>query len=94
MRFFACIYRMKEITARQLHEHTDAMLDLAERGRVLNVIRDGRPVAVLVPANAAVDLAWDEILVEVRQARLERAQTRPNPILAERRKRQHFNHAR
>jgi len=78
---------MTEITSKQLHEQTAAMLDRAKGGQRMKVIRNGQPAAWLVPASEEVDPSWDEIMVEVRKARVKGAQTRPNPILAERKKR-------
>jgi len=51
------------------------------------VIRNGRTAAWLIPANEEMDPAWDEIMAEVRKIRAKGGPTRPNPILAERRKR-------
>ena len=78
---------MIEITSKQLHEQTAAMLDRAKGGQRMKVIRNGQPAAWLVPASEEVDPSWDEIMAEVRKARLTRAPTRSNPVLAERRKR-------
>jgi antitoxin (DNA-binding transcriptional repressor) of toxin-antitoxin stability system len=78
---------MMEITSKQLHEQTAAMLDRAKRGQRMRVLRNGKPDALLVPADEAIDPSWDEIMADVRKARAKGGPTRPNPILAERRKR-------
>ena len=78
---------MTEITSKQLHEQTAAMLDRAKGGQRMKVIRNGHAAAWLIPANEEIDPAWDEIMAEVRKARAKGAPTRPNPILAERKKR-------
>ncbi len=45
--------------------------------------------ALLVPATDQVDPPWDEIMAEVRKARAQDKPPRPNPILAERKKRRY-----
>jgi antitoxin (DNA-binding transcriptional repressor) of toxin-antitoxin stability system len=78
---------MTEITSKQLHEQTATMLDRAKGGQRMKIIRNGRPAALLIPADEEIDPPWDEIMAEVRKARARGGPTRPNPILAERRKR-------
>ena len=85
---------MTETTSKQLHEQTAAMLDRAKGGQRMKVIRNGQAAAWLVPASEEVDPSWDEIMVDVRKARLKGAQTRPNPILAERKQRHYAARAR
>jgi antitoxin (DNA-binding transcriptional repressor) of toxin-antitoxin stability system len=80
---------MAEITSKQLHEQTAAMLDRAKGGQRMKVIRNGRPAAWLIPANEEIDPPWHEIMAEVRKARAKGGPTCPNPILAERRKRRY-----
>jgi len=77
---------MTEITSKQLHEQT-ATIDRAKGGQRMKIIRNGRPAALLIPADEEIDPPWDEIMAEVRKARARGGPTRPNPILAERRKR-------
>ncbi len=77
---------MPEITSKQLHEQTEAMLERVKHGQRIKVIRNGRPVAWLVPVSEEIDPAWDEIMAEVRMARKKNGPTRVNPILAERKK--------
>ena len=78
---------MMEITSKQLHEQTATMLNRAGSGQRIRVIRNGRPTALLIPANEEIDPSWDEIMAEVRKARAQGHPARPNPILAERKKR-------
>ena len=82
---------MTEVTSKRLHEQTGAVLDMVGRGQRVRVIRNGKPAAVIVPANEKVDPSWGEIMADVweaaRKSRAERALTRPNPIIEERRKR-------
>jgi antitoxin (DNA-binding transcriptional repressor) of toxin-antitoxin stability system len=78
---------MTEITSKQLHEQTAAMLDRAKSGQRMKVIRNGRPAALLIPVTEEIDPSWDEIMAEVRKARAKGGRTRRNPVLAERRKR-------
>ena len=78
---------MHDITLKTLHENTSQCLDRVKRGERFRVLRNGKPGALLVPMDEAVDPSWDVIMAEVRAARKETGPTRPNPILAERRKR-------
>jgi antitoxin (DNA-binding transcriptional repressor) of toxin-antitoxin stability system len=75
---------MTEISSKQLHEQTAAMLDRAKSGQRMKVIRNRRPAAWLIPATEEIDPAWGEIMAEVRKARGKDGPTRPNPILAKR----------
>lgn len=85
---------MTEISSKQLHEQTAAMLDRAKGGQRMKVIRNGRPAAWLIPATEEIDPTWEEIMVEVRKARGKDGPTRPNPILAERKKRHYATRVR
>jgi antitoxin (DNA-binding transcriptional repressor) of toxin-antitoxin stability system len=86
------IHSMTEITSKQLHEQTAAMLDRAKGGQRMKVLRNGKPDALLVPADEEIDPSWDEIMAEVRAAReaiqKKGISPRPNPVLEERRRRQ------
>jgi antitoxin (DNA-binding transcriptional repressor) of toxin-antitoxin stability system len=75
------------ITSKELHEQTAAVLDRVKQGQRFRVLRGGEADALLVPATDQVDPPWDEIMAEVRRARVQAKPPRPNPILAERRKR-------
>ena len=85
---------MTSITSKELHEQTGAFLDRVKQGQRFRVLRGGEADALLVPATDQIDPPWDEIMAEVRQARAQRKSSRPNPILAERRKRHHAAHLR
>ena len=80
---------MTSITSKQLHEQTAALLDRVKQGQRFRVIRGGETDALLVPAMDQIDPPWDEIMAEVRKARAQGKRPRPNPILAERKKRNH-----
>ena len=80
---------MTSITSKQLHEKTGALLDRVKQGQRFRVVRGGETDALLVPATDQIDPPWDDIMADVRKARAERKPTRPNPILAERKKRHH-----
>ena len=77
------------ITSKELHEQTGALLDRVKQGQRFRVLRSGETDALLVPANDQIDPSWDEIMAEVRKARAQGKLRRRNPILAERRKRNH-----
>jgi antitoxin (DNA-binding transcriptional repressor) of toxin-antitoxin stability system len=81
------IAHMTSITSKELHEQTGALLDRVKQGQRFRVLRGGEAGALLVPATDQVDPPWDEIMAEVRKARAQPKPARPNPVLAERRKR-------
>src|SRR4030095_34467 len=81
------IYGMTSITSKELHEQTGALLDRVKQGQRFRVLRGGETDALLIPATDQIDPPWDEIMAEVRKTRAQVKSPRPNPILAERRKR-------
>lgn len=81
------ITNVTSITSKELHEKTAALLDRVKKGQRFRVLRRGEVDALMVPATDQIDPSWDEIMVEVRRARAQAKPRRPNPILAERRKR-------
>ena len=83
------VLNVTTITSKQLHEQTSALLDRVKQGQRFRVLRGCKVDALLVPANGLIDPPWDEIMAEVRSARTQGRPPRPNPILAERRKRKH-----
>jgi antitoxin (DNA-binding transcriptional repressor) of toxin-antitoxin stability system len=80
---------MTSITSKELHEQTGTFLDRVKQGQRFRVLRGGEADALLVPATDQVDPPWDEIMADVREARRMGKRVRPNPILAERKKRNH-----
>ena len=80
---------MTSITSKELHEQTGALLDRVKQGQRFRVLRGGEADALLVPVTGQIDPPWDEIMAGVRAARAQGKPPRPNPILAERRKRHH-----
>ena len=80
---------MTAITSKELHEQTGALLDRVKQGQRFKVVRGGEADALLVPTSDQVDPTWGEIMMEVREARAQGKPSRPNPILAERRSRNH-----
>ena len=80
---------MTSITSKELHEQTGALLDRVKRGQRFRVVRGGETDALLIPAADQIDPPWDEIMAEVRNARAQGKPSRPNPILSERKKRNH-----
>lgn len=78
---------MTEVTSKLLHEKTGQLLDRVRRGERFIIVRDGVPDGYLVPASESIDPEWDEIMAEVRAIRDKGNPTRPNPVLAERKKR-------
>lgn len=80
---------MTSITSKELHEQTGALLDRVKQGQRFRVLRGGKADALLVPATEQIDPSWNEIMAEVRDARVQGKPSHPNPLLAERRKRHH-----
>lgn len=78
---------VKSITSKELHEQTGAFLDRVKQGQRFRVLRGGEADALLVPATDQIDPPWEEIMAEVRRTRAQAKPVRPNPILAERRRR-------
>jgi prevent-host-death family protein len=78
---------MTNVTSKTLHEKTGQILDRARQGERFRIIRDGRPDALLVPANENVDPEWREIMAEVWKAQKKSRGKRPNPVLKERQRR-------
>lgn len=85
--FLVSICHVTPITSKQLHEQTGALLDRVKQGQRFQILRGGQADALLLPTTDQIDPSWDEIMVEVRKARARGKPSRPNPILAERRKR-------
>ena len=83
------IQDMTSITSKELHEQTAAVLDRVKQGQCFRVMRGGEAGALLVPATDQVDPPWNEIMAGVRKARARHEPPRPNPVLAERRKRRY-----
>lgn len=78
---------MADVTSKMLHEKTGRILDRVRRGERIRVIRDGKPEAHLIPAEESKDPEWSEIMADVWAAAKLPGSRRPNPILAERKKR-------
>jgi prevent-host-death family protein len=70
-----------------LHEKTGQLLDRVRRGERFIIVRDGVPDGYLVPASESVDPPWSEIMAEVWELQKKVKETRPNPVLAERKRR-------
>lgn len=85
---------MTDVTSKVLHEKTGQLLDRTRRGERFRVLREGKPEAVLLPLADQVDPSWDEIMADVRAARAEAAERTPNPVLAERSRRNYAAHLR
>ncbi len=78
---------MRSITSKELHEQTGAFLDRVKQGQGFRALRGGEAEALLLAATDQIDPPWDEIMAEVRKARAQGKPPRPNPILAERTRR-------
>jgi prevent-host-death family protein len=78
---------MTDVTSKMLHERTGQLLDRARQGERFRILRDGRPDAFLIPAEATIDPEWAEIMAEVWAAQKKPGTKRPNPILKERKTR-------
>lgn len=78
---------MTDINAKALKEKTARTLDRVQAGESFRVTRNGTVAALLVPPRAGADPEWKEIMSAVWEAQKQVAPTRPNPVLAERRRR-------
>jgi antitoxin (DNA-binding transcriptional repressor) of toxin-antitoxin stability system len=78
---------MRSSTSKKLHEQTGSLLDQVKQGQRFRVLRGVKTDALLVPANDQIGPPWDDIMAQVRRVRAQATPTRPNPILAERKKR-------
>jgi antitoxin (DNA-binding transcriptional repressor) of toxin-antitoxin stability system len=78
---------MTDLTSKALHEKTGQILDRARRGERFRITRDGKAEAFLIPAQESVDPEWPEIMAEVWRLQKESRERRPNPVLAERKRR-------
>jgi len=77
------------ITAKVLHEKTAECLDRVRQGERLRVVWGRKHEAWLVPAGAAEDPPWSEIMKDVWAAQKLGGEIRRNPVLAERHRRNH-----
>lgn len=78
---------MTVLNARQLHNETSAILDEVSRGKAFQIVRNGKLIGTLQPADEPSAAEWDEIMAEVWAAQKQaRGKTR-NPVLAERERR-------
>ena len=75
---------MAVLNARQLHNETSAVLDEVSKGKTFQIVRHGKLIGTLQPADEAVTSAWEEIMAEVWNAQKEALGKTPNPVLAER----------
>jgi len=66
---------------------TSAVLDEVSKGKSFQIVRNGKLVGTLQPANKPTAIGWEEIMDEVWAAQKKaRGKTR-NPVLAEREQR-------
>jgi antitoxin (DNA-binding transcriptional repressor) of toxin-antitoxin stability system len=78
-----------DITAKALHDKTGKLLDRVRRGERFRVLRHGDAEGFLIPAAEAIDPGWPEIMGEVWAAQREAKPVRENPVLRERKARNH-----
>ena len=78
---------MAILNARQLHNETSAILDEVSKGKSFQIIRNGKLVGTLQPAEEVPASDWDEIMQEVWAAQRKARVKTPNPVLAERARR-------
>jgi len=75
------------LNARQLHNETSAVLDEVSKGKAFQIVRNGKVVATLQPADDDVADSWEEIMTEVWAAQKKARGKSRNPVLAERERR-------
>jgi antitoxin (DNA-binding transcriptional repressor) of toxin-antitoxin stability system len=82
---------MSVLNARQLHNETSAILDEVSKGKTFQIVRNGKLVGVLRPADEPPAPAWEEIMSEVWVAQKQAQGKTPNPVLAERQRRRRLS---
>ena len=78
---------MAVLNARQLHNETSAVLDEVSKGKSFQIVRNGKLVGTLQPADDAAVSKWEEIMSEVWAAQKGAPGKTLNPVLAERKRR-------
>jgi len=78
---------MTDVTSKMLHEKTGQLLDRARQGERFRILRAGKPDAYLVPPSEGLDPEWSDIMADVWKAPGPVGQTRPSPVLRERKAR-------
>ena len=78
---------MAVLNARELHNKTSAILDEVANGKTFEIVRNGRLIGTLQPADQPADSEWEKIMAEVWAAQKEALGKTPNPVLAERERR-------
>ena len=78
---------MSVLNARQLHNETSAILDEVSKGKTFQIVRNGKLVGTLQPAEEAAVGDWEEIMSEVWAAQKRAPGKTPNPVLVERKQR-------
>jgi antitoxin (DNA-binding transcriptional repressor) of toxin-antitoxin stability system len=78
---------MAVLNAQQLHDDTNAILEEVVKGKTFQIVRDGKLIAILEPAEEYANPKWEEIMAEVWAAQQRISRKRRNPVIAERRRR-------
>ena len=78
---------MPVLNARRLHNETSAVLDEVAEGKTFQIIRNGKLIGTLRPADESTGGEWDEIMSKVWAAQKGAAGTTPKPVLEERARR-------
>ena len=83
------LFIVTDVTSKMLHEKTGQILARAKQGERFRVLRYGQPDAFLLPASDAIDPEWGAMMAEMWAAQKEHGKTRTNPVLQERKARNH-----
>ena len=78
---------MTLLNARQLHNETSAVLDEVSKGKTFQIVRNGKLIGTLQPADKTAASGWKDIMAEVWAAQKQASGKAPNPVLAERQRR-------
>jgi len=78
---------MALLNARRLHNETSAILDEVANGKTFQIVRKGKLIGTLQPADKTVASHWKEIVTEVWAVQKDTFGKTPNPVLAERERR-------
>jgi antitoxin (DNA-binding transcriptional repressor) of toxin-antitoxin stability system len=83
-----------DVTSKVLHQETGKLLDRVRRGESFRLIRRGKLDGYLVPPSTEIDPEWPEIMGEVWAAQKKAGAVQENPVLRERKARNHAAHLR
>src|SRR5437764_12193534 len=76
------ILSMIVLNARQLHNETSAVLDEVSKGKAFQIVRNGKLIGTLQPADEPAADEWAEIMAEVWSAKKNASGKTCKPVMA------------